>query len=197
MKRSILIFITVLITACGVSGVYAQEAVSPERAALIREFVEASGGKEEFNEIIDNSMASQQEGFKQMSERLFNDDQRLTAADKVVVMKMVQESMDRLNLKAKEFFATKFDFNKFVADVYVPVIAKHFSDADLRDLIAFYRSPVGQKLIREQPALMADSQAAVAKHFLPEFVDYMKKAVDDETASIAKKMSKGLTSKGN
>jgi hypothetical protein len=37
---------------------------------------------------------------------------------------------------------------------------KHFSHQEIRDLIRFYQTPVGQKIIRETPALQQESLAA-------------------------------------
>jgi uncharacterized protein len=40
------------------------------------------------------------------------------------------------------------------------VYAHHFSSAELRDLISFYKSPIGQKMVSEMPAVMQESMQA-------------------------------------
>jgi uncharacterized protein len=40
-----------------------------------------------------------------------------------------------------------------------PIYARHFSAAELRDLIAFYRTPLGAKSLREMPQAMAEFTA--------------------------------------
>jgi uncharacterized protein len=45
------------------------------------------------------------------------------------------------------------DFTNLV----VPIYAKHFSDDEVKELIKFYKSPIGQKLVREQPQMMRES----------------------------------------
>jgi len=42
----------------------------------------------------------------------------------------------------------------------VPVYAKYFTKGDIDAMIAFYSAPTGQKLLREMPAIMADSMQA-------------------------------------
>jgi len=49
--------------------------------------------------------------------------------------------------------------NDFVT-MLVPVYQKHFSTAEVDQLIAFYQSPIGQKLVHEQPGILQDSVAA-------------------------------------
>jgi uncharacterized protein len=42
----------------------------------------------------------------------------------------------------------------------VPVYDRHFSSDELRQLIAFYQSPIGQKMITESPAVLQESMEA-------------------------------------
>jgi hypothetical protein len=47
-------------------------------------------------------------------------------------------------------------FNKVMAD-QPAIYAKHFTAAELREMVGFYRSPVGQKSMRELPQVMAET----------------------------------------
>jgi hypothetical protein len=51
-----------------------------------------------------------------------------------------------------------------VIEIIVPVYQRHLTKADIDGVIGFYTSAVGQKLLREQPAMMQESmQAAGAR----------------------------------
>lgn len=45
-------------------------------------------------------------------------------------------------------------------DTIVPIYSRHFSLEELEQLIEFYKTPVGRKLIGEMPAVMSESMAA-------------------------------------
>jgi uncharacterized protein len=45
-------------------------------------------------------------------------------------------------------------------DAMVPIYQKHLTKSDLEAVIAFYLSPAGQKLLKEQPAMMAEGMKA-------------------------------------
>src|SRR5262245_43461893 len=45
----------------------------------------------------------------------------------------------------------------------VPLYAKHFTEAELDELLAFYRSPIGRKTTDTMPGLMQESMELVAK----------------------------------
>ena len=43
-----------------------------------------------------------------------------------------------------------------MVDAMVPIYQRHLSHEDIEAILAFYSSPVGQKLLREQPAVMQE-----------------------------------------
>ena len=45
-------------------------------------------------------------------------------------------------------------------DAIVPIYQKHLTKADLAAMMAFYSSPVGQKVLKELPAILAESMQA-------------------------------------
>lgn len=48
-------------------------------------------------------------------------------------------------------------------DDLVPVYQRHLTRSDVQALVAFYGSPPGQKILREQPALIRESMEAAGK----------------------------------
>ena len=59
-------------------------------------------------------------------------------------------------------FQTKADMQKLL-DLIVPIYDKYFSDEEIKSLIQFYQTPLGQKTLRVLPQLMAESQEAGRK----------------------------------
>ena len=55
--------------------------------------------------------------------------------------------------------AAEIDANQLV-ELTVPIYAKHLTHDDVKGLIAFYESPVGQKMTAVQPAINAEAMAA-------------------------------------
>jgi len=41
-------------------------------------------------------------------------------------------------------------------DDMIPVYQRHLTKQDVDSMLAFYNTPTGQKLLREQPAMMAE-----------------------------------------
>lgn len=53
----------------------------------------------------------------------------------------------------KELDGRRAEINNEVAKIY----ARHFTEQELKDVIAFYKTPLGAKLIREEPAALNES----------------------------------------
>lgn len=47
--------------------------------------------------------------------------------------------------QALETFGKKFGDVEFLTDLWTPIYAKHYSEKEVRELIAFYQSPLGKK----------------------------------------------------
>lgn len=56
-------------------------------------------------------------------------------------------------------FASKLNPDDLVEKV-IPIYARHLSAKDVKELIAFYESPVGRKLVAVQPQILQESMAA-------------------------------------
>ncbi|MGA9853183.1 MAG: DUF2059 domain-containing protein [Gammaproteobacteria bacterium] len=66
------------------------------------------------------------------------------------------------DISPKAFTIIKEETNKMLADPHttdqlvemlVPIYAKHYTDEDIRQMIAFYKTPLGQKIIRNNPEI--------------------------------------------
>jgi hypothetical protein len=87
---------------------------------------------------------------KHGSEELLREKIAQPTADQV---KQVNDIVDQ------EFAGISMD--DLIRDV-VPVYQRHLTRSDVEALIAFYSSPVGQKLRREQPAMMRETMQATS-----------------------------------
>lgn len=65
-----------------------------------------------------------------------------------------------------------------ITSLFIPVYAKHFSLAEIQQIVAFYKSPIGIKMVHELPAIMVESQkvgAALGQRVIERTTEKMKK----------------------
>jgi len=66
----------------------------------------------------------------------------------------------------------------------VPVYQKHFTHGDIDSLIAFYSAPIGQKVLREMPAITAEAMQSM--------MPIMRKQMDAMTQRVQQEVAESL-----
>jgi hypothetical protein len=117
----------------------AASAIDPQKEARIRELMEVTGAKNLGRQLIDAGM----EQFRGS----------------------VQESQPN-NPRAKQFvdafvarFQKHFDPNS-LNEQMIPIYDKYLTTEDVKGLLDYYRSPLGQRMLKAMPEVTRDSQAA-------------------------------------
>jgi hypothetical protein len=65
-------------------------------------------------------------------------------------------NVSRQTDKMLDMISVEFSWDKIKAD-YIALYADTFTEQEIKDMIAFYKSPVGQALVKKQPELMKRS----------------------------------------
>ena len=69
-------------------------------------------------------------------------------------------------------------------EAMIPTYQKHLTEGDLEAILAFYSSPVGQKLLREQPAMMQEGMQ-IGGEIGRRRLSSMMKQMDESIAKLA------------
>ena len=83
----------------------------------------------------------------------------------------------------------KYSLDQMVEDI-IPVYQKHLTRSDLDSMIAFYSSPIGQKLLDELPAMMQETMQVASSHMQPiveAALDNVDRKIQELTANEASK----------
>lgn len=179
----LLIVALVAVFCCGTSS--AQQTVSPEKQALVRELFEVMGLRKNIEETTQLIFANQEKELPKIMLSLIEGDKNLTQAQKQELKKSTDEMAGRVNQRNREFLQ-KFNLAQMVEDISYPLYDKYFTENELRDLIAFYKSPTGQKTISVMPSLMTDVMTDVQKVFLPKMQEFIKQTTEAELAELKK-----------
>jgi hypothetical protein len=117
--------------------------------------------------------------------------------------KPVHQMIHEQALKDKDKLPPDFEerMNKIMDDMFrdmpwnemmqamIPSYQKHFTKGNIEDLIAFYSTPTGQKVLREMPAIMADAMQSMMP-IMRRYVEKMQNRVQDETAQMLRESKK-------
>ena len=103
---------------------------------------------------------------------------------------MTEEDFNRMDTFIDEF-AKSIDLNGMLDDM-IPVYQRHLSKQDVTAMLAFYNTPTGQKLLREQPAMMAEGMQAMQ----PRMQKMMSDLMDKAEQMVSEKTKKSATATG-
>lgn len=90
-----------------------------------------------------------------------------------------QKDLDRLNELTDRIWK-QMDVDSII-DEMVPIYQRHLTKDDVSAMEAFYETPTGQKLLREQPAMTAEAMQAMQPH-----MEKMMNSMMDEAEKMAR-----------
>jgi len=82
-------------------------------------------------------------------------------------------------------FVARLDFSTIIESVYPPLYDKYFSEEELLQMLAFYRTPAGRKNIEVMPALMQEAGGGVERAVRPLAIGIIQEIVAEERAKLA------------
>jgi uncharacterized protein len=133
--------------ACLAAGGIAQ-AQTPGATAAAKELVALKGGNTMFDPLIPGVIERAKQSLVPTNPQLIDP------------LNQVAEQLKR------EYAPKSVEIENEVARVY----AQHFTEAELRDILAFYKSPVGRKMVTEEPKAIEQSLKA-AQDWAAKFSD--------------------------
>lgn len=185
MKRSLPLAVAALALGFAAGSARAAEEPSEEQVALVREFLEVTetgGGvgplRQVFVERIDRTYP---QTFAQMLDELALDPAERADAEATYV-----ESLGRFRGTFGRLFDEQIDLEALARVLYAPIYTRHLSDDDLRELTAFYRTPLGRKSLQALPLAMHQVTLEVGPAMAPLITSLVNEAVAIEKRALAK-----------
>ncbi len=190
LNLKFLFFTITILFLCAGQGL-AQQDISAEKQALIREFLEVMGGQKSANEMMDMMITFQEKESPKMISSLIEQDDNLTSAQKQELQQMTAESAKRVSKRIREFLTERLNIGQMIEEISFPIYDKNYTESELRDIIAFYRTPTGQKTIALAPQLMMEAMMAFSEKFTPKFQEFIKETTEAELVHLTQKLQNG------
>jgi hypothetical protein len=131
-------------SASGTASSATSKSVDPEKEADLRSLLQYVGAKEQLQSVVNESAAQYRE--------------KLSAS-----IKNVPDDSKRLQLVTVAWgnFQKNFDQQRALQQI-AGIYDKHFTDDEIKGLVDFYSSPLGQKFAAESPKIDKEIQAVQA-----------------------------------
>jgi uncharacterized protein len=170
---------------------YAQNDPMPEKKALIKELLglmnagynsEAVSNQimEQFQAPVANMITDQMRGWIQ--------EQKLAPAEKKRLETEVYEFAQRVLTRVRAEFPKRVNYRELAEKIMLETYDKYFTEAEVKDLIAFYKTSTAQKFIRLLPQITAEMFPRLEKLIGPELTQLINESFDDELMKLKTKL---------
>lgn len=175
MKKIVAAAVTAFALA-GAAPSYAQApapaaaAINPAAVTAARELFDAMNYRSMMKETMLQMAQSMEGTLRPMLEQAINANNQLDAAGKKKAMAMIEPKLPEMNKIMMEFIADPALVDQTLEQA-IPLYARTFTVDEIHQITAFYRTPVGAKLLATMPKLSAElmqsSQATMVESFGP------------------------------
>ena len=138
-KLHVLLQVMVVVLCCGTPSL-AQQQTTSDKKQLISEFRKLTGG-----DVVNRSINFSAEGVQTLLAAMFEQDKELNETQKIELQKSVTEATARIDKLVKDFINDIPRISELEEGVIYPIYDKAFTESELKELVAFYRTPTAQK----------------------------------------------------
>jgi uncharacterized protein len=134
----------------------AQNTISPEKRALIKEMIVATDAQKISDVMIKATMDQLENNSPKRIAESVNAMSDLTPEERKKMIQEMTDSSARFTKRFRELVKEKLDWVQLMEELVYPIVDKYYTEDDLRNMIAFYKSPTGKKVLEAMPQMMAE-----------------------------------------
>ncbi len=187
MRNLALFPILLMLSSFAILG-QAQE--STQKQSLILQFRQLTGADQ-----VNLSINLSTEDVRQSLNSIVEKDPDLSESQKKEMMIEANAAYTRIDKIAKDFFANREVLNKLSEHVIFSLYDSTFTEPELTEIIAFYKTPTGQKVARFLPRLSAEAQKGFISAVLPKLQALIEPVSKAETEKLEMKIAEAKVNK--
>ena len=154
----------------------------------LKELFELTSIKNEYldlNNLIINQM---QVGFFQAADQNINGDS-LTEEQKTQVGEMLKNRFTEMVKNYQVHIQESMPYEKLEKEVYIPLYKETYTEDEIKELIVFYKTPVGEKSIEASQSISQQAAQQSAEKYNSTIVDFVKQQIDENIKLVQKEMA--------
>jgi uncharacterized protein len=147
--------------------------ISETKRSLIRQLLEVTGGRQMYEQMQQITVAQMQQQMPPLIEQIVNSTSNLSPDERAALVARLSGDTNSLLTQFSEALRTEITYDELLERVYYPVYSQYFTEGDLSSLIAFYQTPIGEKLIAVSPQLFQTSLQVSNQVFMPRITEVL------------------------
>ena len=189
MKKYLLFIVFVISVLSLKQSVCSQTVVSDEKRKLISEIVSLTKMDRQMTDITDLILKSMETTYPSGFEAAVDRRTDLSPRQKENLKSKSIASYKAFSENFREHLAKDIDYKKYIDDAIHPLYDKFYTESELRDLVTFYSSSTGQKVLTSMPELLVESMKSAKEKLLPQVLKIVDQVLDDEYTKAGVKIA--------
>jgi uncharacterized protein len=185
MKRGFQLFLLSAALFAFAAAINGQSAMSPEKRRLVGEMVSVFKMDKQMSQITDAMLKEMENTYPMGFGAAVDRRTDLTDEQKQSMKATASASFNAFSQKFRKRLMETVDYTKYIEEGVYPIYDRMYSEQELKDIVAFYKTPTGQKVIDTMPQLFAEAQTAAREKLLPQVLPIIKSVLDEEFERIA------------
>jgi hypothetical protein len=154
-------------------------AVDPAAAAAVRELLAAMDYKSVMIESFKQMTSSLPSAIKAGAEGAVRADPNLSDEQRAKKMAEVEQSVPKIAAAISRTYSDPTLVDEML-EAMVPIYARHYTADEMRQLAAFYKTPVGAKTLRLMPQLMNEGMQVGQQIIMPRMQKLMQELKQEQ-----------------
>jgi uncharacterized protein len=160
--------------------------ISQAKQELIRQLLELSGGKQTFDKTQQIILSQQKQELPKILKQMIDASSHLTPSQRKDAYAKANQNISSALDEFGRYMSAETTYQEFLERVYYPIYNQYFTESDLKDLVSFYKTPIGKKLIEISPQISATSQKLTFEIMMPRLSEILNRMIQKEINSINK-----------
>lgn len=153
-------------------------AADPAALQAARDMLTAMHYEDTAARMMEQISAQMPQVMQQSAMAAINGNPKLTPEQKQKAVEKLKAELPRMTGAMQGMFADGSMIKEMVAEM-APLYARHFTAAELRELAAFYATPLGVKMMAEMPRIAGESMQISQRVMMPRIQAMVAKIVSE------------------
>lgn len=157
--------------------------ISAEKRALIKELLEITEAPRNLNETIDANIRTT---LSELISTVLKKAPDLGSGRPGMEEKLM-DIVSKMSTKYRDRVFKEIDANQLIEQVAFPIYDKYFTEAEMQDIVGFYKSATGKKALSLTPKIFGDSIARTYEILMPKMSKIMNEVITEELPNVLPK----------
>lgn len=164
--------------------------ITPQKRLLIKELLTVTESDKNADQIFNLMLLQTEAEFPKIMSSIIGKNpafSNLSQSEQSDLKKRISTSTQRMSKRYRELLTKRLNFASYVEDISYPLYDKYFTENEIKDMIAFYRTPTGKKSISVMPQLVAESMQRSSELLTPKILEVMDEVMAEEFPNLKPK----------